>query len=115
VFDVFNPNLALLPAPINPDEIEDTPELTLPDGSRLRRSFRMLQKRYADQCTDCELIYYLDGRRIVQRVTLRYFFRFELKHLLVRSGFEVTALYGSFDATAFTDDSPEMIFIRVRQ
>ena len=115
VFDVFNPNLALLAAPINLEEIEDTPEMTLPDGRRLRRSFRMRQKRYADQCTDCELIYYLNGRRIVQRLTMRHFFRFELEHLLARSGFEVTALYGEFDATPFVDDSPEMIFIAVRQ
>ena len=28
---------------------------------------------------------------------MRYFFRFELEHLLARSGFEVTALYGGFD------------------
>jgi SAM-dependent methyltransferase len=115
VFDVFNPNLTLLACPINPDEIEDTPELTLPDGRRLRRSFRMLQKRYADQCTDCELIYYLEGRRIVQCLTTRHFFRFELEHLLGRSGFEVTALYGEFDATPFADNSPEMIFIAARQ
>ena len=106
MFDVFNPNLALLAAPINLEEIEDTPEMTLPDGRRLRRSFRMRQKRYADQCTDCELIYYLNGRRIVQRLTMRHFFRFELEHLLARSGFEVTALYGEFDATPFVDDSP---------
>jgi SAM-dependent methyltransferase len=115
VFDVFNPDLGLLAAPINPDEIEDTPELTLPDGRRLRRSFRMLQKRYADQCTDCELIYYLDGRPIIQSLTMRYFFRFELEHLLARSGFELTTLYGGFDATPFADDSPEMIFIAIRQ
>jgi hypothetical protein len=115
VFDVFNPNLTLLACPINPDEIEDTPELTLPDGRRLRRSVRMLQKRYADQCTDCELIYYLEGRRIVQCLTMRHFFRFELEHLLARSGFEVTALYGEFDATPFADNSPEMIFIAARQ
>jgi SAM-dependent methyltransferase len=114
VFDVFNPNLALLAAPINPDEIEDTSEFTLPDGRRLRRSFQMLQKRYADQCTDCELIYHLDGRRIVQALTMRYFFRFELEHLLARAGFEVTALYGGFDATPFADNSPEMIFVAVR-
>lgn len=74
----------------------------------------MLQKRHADQCVDCELIYYLDGRRIVQRLTMR-FFRFELEHLLARCGFEMTALYGDFDATRFKDDSPEMIFIAVRQ
>jgi len=115
VFDVFNPNLALLAAPVNGEEIEDTPELTLPDGRRLRRSYRVLQKRYADQCTDCELIYYVDNRPIMQPLTMRYFFRFELEHLLARSGFEVIALYGGFDAEPFTNDSAEMIFTAVPQ
>lgn len=114
VFDVFNPNLSVLAAPINPDEIEDTPELTLPDGRRLHRAFRMLQKRYAAQCTDCELIYYRDEQRIVQSFSMRYFFRFELEHLLARSGFEVIALYGAFDRSAFADNSPEMIFVAAR-
>ena len=114
VFDVFNPNLTLLAAPINSEEIEDTPELYLPDGRRLRRTFRMLRKRYAEQCTDCELIYYLDGRPIVQPLTMRYFFRFELEHLLARSGFELAALYGGFDGSAFADNSPEMVFLATR-
>jgi hypothetical protein len=46
---------------------------------------------------------------------MRHFFRFELEHLLARSGFDVTALYGGFDATPFADNSPEMIFIAARQ
>jgi|SRR5690349_7571280 len=114
VFDVFNPNLALLAAPVSPEEIEDTPEFVLPDGHRLRRTFRMLRKRYAEQCTDCELIYYLDDRRIVQPLTMRYFFRFELEHLLARTGFQLVALYGGFDGSAFADNSAEMIFVATR-
>jgi SAM-dependent methyltransferase len=114
VFDVFNPNLAALAAAINLDEIEDTPELNLPDGRCLRRTFRIVRKRRAEQCTDCELIYYLDGRPIVQCFPFRYFFRFELEHLLARSGFEVTALFGGFDRSAFADNSPEMVFVAAR-
>ena len=45
---------------------------------------------------------------------MRYFFRFELEHLLVRSGFELTALYGEFDGSAFADTSPEMVFLTTR-
>jgi SAM-dependent methyltransferase len=114
VFDVFNPNLALLAAEIDPQEIEDTPELSLTDGRRVRRTYRVVRKSKAEQCNDIELIYYLDGRRIVQSSRLRYFFRFEMEHLLARSGFEVTALYGAFDGTPFTDGSPEMIFTATR-
>jgi SAM-dependent methyltransferase len=110
VFDVFNPNPALLAAEVNPEEIEDTPDLSLTDGRRVRRTYRVVRKNRAEQCNDIELIYYLDGRRIVQSSRLRYFFRFEMEHLLARSGFEVTALYGAFDRTPFVDGSPEMIF-----
>jgi SAM-dependent methyltransferase len=114
VFDVFHPNLASLARPGSPDEVEETPEFSLPDGRRFRRTFRLPRKHYAEQCVDCELIYYLDGRRIVQAFAMHYFFRFEMEHLLTRAGFEIAALYGSFDGSHFVDDSPEMIFTAVR-
>lgn len=114
VFDVFNPNLGLLSSEINPEEIEDTPELSLTDGRRVRRTYRVVRKSKAEQFNDIELIYYVDGRRIVQSSRLRYFFRFEMEHLLARSGFEVQALYGTFDRSPFTDGCPEMVFIATR-
>ena len=113
VFDVFNPNLVMLAAENRAEEIEDTPELSLPDGRRVRRTYRVVRKRHAEQCNDIELIYYLDGHRLVQSCPLRYFFRFELEHLLARSGFEVTALYGAFDRSPLGDNSPEMIFTAI--
>jgi hypothetical protein len=45
---------------------------------------------------------------------MRYFFRFELEHLLARSGFEVTALYGALDRSPFAAESPDMIFTATR-
>ncbi len=45
---------------------------------------------------------------------LRYFFRFEMEWMLKACGFEVEALYGSFDRDDFTSDSPEMIFVARR-
>ena len=72
-------------------------------------------KHRAEQQNDSELIYYLtdaDGStlRLVHRFSMKYFFRFELEHLLARSGFRVSSLYGNFDRSPFTDDSPEIIF-----
>jgi hypothetical protein len=54
-----------------------------------------------------------DGRqeRLVFAWTLRYFFRYEVEHLLGRSGFQVTAEYGNFDRSPIRNDSPEMIFV----
>jgi len=114
VFDVFHPNLAMLVAPASDAEFEDTPEVRLPDGRTLRRAFRLTGKHRAEQVNDAELIYYLDGQRIVQVFPMRYFFRYEVEHLLARAGFEVAALHGNFDKSAFGDDSPEMIFTAVR-
>ena len=118
--DVFHPHLPTLAGPDNPEEIEDTAEMTLPDGRRLRRTFRVTAKRRAEQSNDIELIYYVIGRngetrRLVQAFPMRYFFRFELEHLLARAGFQMLNLFGNFDRSPFTDASPEMIVIAARK
>ena len=51
---------------------------------------------------DIELAYYVnypDGRseRLVQAFPMRYFFRYELEHLLELCGFSVVDLFGDFD------------------
>ena len=43
--------------------------------------------------------------------SLRYFFRYEVEHLLARCGFRLEALYGDFDGSPLADVSPEMIFV----
>ena len=70
----------------------------------------------AEQRNDVEMIFgvtHPDGReeRLVFAWTLRYFFRYEIAHLLARCGFKVKAQFGNFDRTAILDDSPEMIFV----
>jgi SAM-dependent methyltransferase len=118
--DVFHPHLPALISPVSPDEIEDTAEIALPDGRRLRRTFRVTAKRRAEQTNDIELIYYVQDpsgttTRIVQAFPLRYYFRFELEHLLARAGFEIAEFFGGIDRSPFTDSSPEMIVIAVRK
>lgn len=46
---------------------------------------------------------------------LRYVHRYEMQHLLERSGFEVQALHGGFRGEAFTEGSPEMVWIAIRR
>ena len=45
---------------------------------------------------------------------LRYIYRYEMEHLLVRAGFEIEALYGDCYAVPFSDTSPEQVWIAVR-
>jgi hypothetical protein len=55
-----------------------------------------------------------DGRPVSQRyldLHLRWFYRFEVEHLLALTGFRVEQLYGWFDGSAFGDSSPEMVWV----
>jgi ubiquinone/menaquinone biosynthesis C-methylase UbiE len=47
-------------------------------------------------------------------IRLHCIFRFEMEHLLVRAGFKVSALYGSFLREPLTDSSEEMIWVATK-
>lgn len=47
-------------------------------------------------------------------VRLHCVFRFEMEHLLARSGFAVEALYGDFFRHALLDDSSSMVWVARR-
>ena len=117
ILDVFHPYPPfLVPNPGYEGEIEDIPETELPDGRRLRRTSRRTTFHREQQYNDLELIYYVthpDGRqeRLVQAFPMRYFYRYEVEHLLELCGFSVVDIYGYFDLSPFTSDSPEMIFV----
>jgi SAM-dependent methyltransferase len=114
--DFFQVDLAKITDPRFREETEDMPLTDLPDGRRLRRSHRIVATHRAEQYNDVEIIYYLSDRdgsteRLVQAFPFRYFFRYEVEHLLARAGFEVLHIYGDFDKSLLTDTSPEMIFV----
>jgi SAM-dependent methyltransferase len=116
IFDIFHPDLGRLAGNGPDQEIEDTPAFDMGDGRRLRRTYRVTGRYPAKQYSDVELIYYvtdLNGvtARHVQAFPMRYLFRYEVLHLLERAGFRVAALYGNFDKSPLSDDSPEMIFV----
>jgi SAM-dependent methyltransferase len=91
-------------------------EYGMSDGRRIALTERAVAFHRAEQCNDVEMIYSVthpDGRkeRLVLAWTLRYFFRYEVEHLLARGAFRVDALYGDFDRSPLNDGSPEMIFV----
>jgi len=117
VFDIFHPYPPrLVHNPEYMTEVEDLPETQLPDGRTVRRTSRMAGFHRDQQYNDIELIYYVsypDGKteRLVDSFPMRYFFRYEVEHLLEICGFRIVDLYGDFDRSKFSDDSPEMIFV----
>jgi len=58
------------------------------------------------------------GRHVLSKtyrtLRVRYFFGFEMEHLLRLAGFEVEALYGWFDRRPFDERSTEMVWIARR-
>ena len=119
ILDVFHPDPGKLVGPVTQVETEDVSGVSLPDGRILRRTFRTTGFHRAEQYNDVKLIYYVthpDGHteRFVQAFPFRYFYRYEVEHLLSRCGFRVAELFGNFDKSPFSDDSPEMIFVAER-
>lgn len=116
ILDVFQPDPRRMFDPVYHQESEDFPEVELPGGRRFRRAHRIVAYHRAEQINDIEMIYYLthaDGRqeRFTQQFPFRYFFRYEIEHLLARGGFRLRALYGNYDRSPLRDDSVEMIFM----
>jgi len=50
-------------------------------------------------------------RRYYKSLKLRWLYRHEAEHLLIRSGLAIEALYGSFDRRPFDETSREMIWV----
>lgn len=116
IVDFFHTDARRMHDPAFAKESEPGAAVELPDGRRVQLAERIAAFHRAAQCNDVELVYYVrhpDGRsqRLVHAFTVRYFFRFEVEHLLARYGFCVAEVFGNFDRSPLEDDSPEMIFV----
>ncbi len=121
ILDVFNPSLPFL---IGDDdafkETRDGPEFAMPDGRKVARHVRIANRDLFNQIQDIELIYYTtypDGReaRVVDSFQMRYLFRFEVEHLLARSGLKTEAIYADFKYNPYGSHYPgEMVFVASR-
>jgi SAM-dependent methyltransferase len=117
ILDLFNPSLDFLANRPIGLEMPEGPPATLPDGRVLERTFKIVRQDRFAQVNDIELMYHVthpDGRqeRSVHAFQMRYLFRYEAEHLLVRAGFAVEQLYGGYDRSAYGSTYPgELIFI----
>src|SRR5258708_7512792 len=115
ILDVFQTDAERMHDPVHMREMLVT-EYKTADGRQVRITERVVAFHRAEQRNDVEMIFSIrhpDGRqeKLVFAWTLRYFFRYELEHLLARCVLRGAAEYGDFDRTALRDDSPEMIFV----
>ncbi len=115
ILDVFQTDAERIHDPVHMRETLVT-EYNTADGRQVKISERVAAFHRAQQINDVEMVFsvkHTGGReeRLVFAWPLRYFFRYEVEHLLARCGFRVSTEYGDFDKTPIRDDSAEMVFI----
>jgi SAM-dependent methyltransferase len=117
VLDLFNPAFPHMADEKFFEELNREPPFTMPDGRKVLRRHHILGRDLFQQTQDVEMIYrvtFPDGReeRLVNRFTMRYLFRFEAEHLLVRSGFEVENVYADFEKSPYGSKYPgDLVFV----
>lgn len=99
---------------VSPAEIDGSVAWT--HGRRVRSWAAITDTQRSLQLNRCEVTYEVlevDGstRRLTETFPMRFIFRYELEHLLARSGFRVLELYGDYDRSPFVDDSLGMIVV----
>ncbi len=117
LLDLFNPDLGRLidfRGQVVLEKVMTDPET----GDRLMR-FHADKVDLARQIISATYILdRVDSEGRVQRTlfpfSVRYLFRFELELLLRQAGFEIEAIYGSYDLDEFTGDSEKMIAVARR-
>jgi SAM-dependent methyltransferase len=97
-FDVFGPKLDLMAAKERPEAEQVRFEY---EGEEIVR-YDSVKHDHAAQVIHVEMRYerHAGGRVVGEervRFRMRYFFRYELEHLLARAGFEEVQIYGGFD------------------
>lgn len=119
ILDLFNPSIEGLATPVGVESVPEA-EFTMPDGRRVVRRSRIVSRDRARQVNRVELLYdvtHPDGRteRLVHAFAMRYLFRFEAEHLLVRAGFEVDAIYSGYDRSPFGASYPGELLLVARR
>lgn len=117
ILDLFNPILQRLLDEKSVESVFEEPEVTLPDGRTLKRIQRNQSPNPNLQTVECHHTYHItEAKRESQTFTtsypMRYFFRYEVEHLLARSGFQIESLYCDFQQNPLHDFKPgEMVFM----
>lgn len=117
ILDLFNPSLEALTRDNLGEEFGDEPEFTTPSGHRVIRKHKIVARDLFNQINHIELIYYInhpDGRqeRLVHAFPMRYLFRFEAEHLLLRCGFQLENVFADYDKRPYESQYPgELIMV----
>ena len=111
-FDVFAPRLERMARPSEPEFLE----LSFEHGGESVARYTSVSRDYPAQLLHVHFRYERRrGSDVVgneeARFAMRWFWRYELEHLLARAGFREVELYGDFDRRPVTADTPAFIAV----
>ena len=116
VIDLFNPDMRHLPD-YKGDLVLDK-QFVMPDGRTVQK-FVAQWSDTAQQRIHVVFMYDInDANQRIQRVNasfaMRYFWRFELEHLLARAGFRIEDIYGNYELAPYDAESSQLIVVARR-
>ena len=112
-FDVFNPRLERMALDSEPE----TPDASFTfEGRAMKRYASVTHRDRALQLIHVTMRYAEEGgaaptKDIVVNFTMRWFWRYELEHLLHRAGFTNVAIYGDFDRNPVGRTTPAFVVL----
>ena len=107
-FDVFDPKLVLLATPTQDERLEATFML---DGVPIRRYGRA-RPDLANQILEVTFRFEPPQGERSTTVKLRWFYRYEIEHLLARAGFTDVTIYGGFDRRRWRPEGETVVVAR---
>jgi len=108
-FDIFDPKLAWIMAPGENERLDAT--FTI-DGVETRR-FAKVRTDLATQIMDVTFRFEPAQTNGNTTVRLRWFYRYEMEHLLARAGFTDVTIYGGYDRRPWRPEGETIIVARV--
>jgi SAM-dependent methyltransferase len=118
--DVFNPDIVMIGQWLGPKRggiQKRGDDYVSPKTERTVKAWETRDYHLADQEVESTFIdeELNDEGAVISKVyrglRLRYVFRYEMEHLLARTGFEIEDVFGDCYGAPFTDTSPEMVFV----
>lgn len=116
ILDIFNPDIKYIVKEEMGEEVLNA-EFERDDGVKVRRYHKPVENDLLGQVKTVQFIYritYPDGGEdeLVDEFYLRYIYRYEAEHLLVRCGFEIEELYCDYQRTLYGEEYPgELVFV----
>jgi ubiquinone/menaquinone biosynthesis C-methylase UbiE len=111
-FDVFNPRLERMAEDTEPEAID----LAFVHEGRPAKRFASVTRDRTNQLIKVTMRYVEEtaagpAKETIVSFSMRWFWRYELEHLLHRAGFESVAIYGEFDRSPVSRNSPAFVVV----